>query len=518
MSMTDAVDERKILVEISGLESELESKPNNLQLLAKLADLNLQLDKKPKCYQYLDMAMKQYQARSGTAADGMLIIDSAYKYWKSMRYLNKDLRLNMTADRAKVLTDSYKILELVKTKNDASLKNLVSLKIAFHMECSGSFQESIAILSDLISAQAMEGVDLSYIIFKAAVLVKHMNGHNQAIEYLEYILDEPPESDGYGKTHILAFLALVYDQHPEKSDYVVVLGKTYDDLMAAYSADMAAGKRPLTNQVKIQEMLAKKSVGKTSEIWEMLALQSVDRCEYMLAFEFMQQAVFKAPNKPKLLHLIAEVAYYLGLKERSLEYAERAFALQPQSAELRNLLLALDPGKWQDKLRNVPTSVTLSKIKAVEDNEVSNVKLKRAGNDDEDDVGILAALKEGATGLFSGGAALSPEQKAKKEEKEKRKKEKLEKLEKKAKKEQQKEAAAKALIKVTRVPGKKRDIEIDGPAKPVKPFITRETMRIFNLVRDGNKNIHIYDPVLAKYQQICEKVAREANQKGIKKY
>jgi len=520
MAEANHPDELKLSIDISVLEESLKSTPDNVAAHCKLADLYLQTDKKPRCLQHLERAMQVFLSHPTNSTEGMLVVDMAHKYWKAIRYLNKDLRLNMTAERAKVFADAYKILEVMKKMNESSFAHMISLRMVFHMECSGSIQEGLAVLSDLISAQAMDGVDLSYIIFKAAVLVKYLNGHNQAIEYLDYVVDEPPENDGYGKTQILAFLALVYEQHPEKNDYVVILGKTYDDLMAAYSAELAAGKRPLTNQIKIEEMLAKKSLGRTSEIWEMLALQSMDRCEYLLAFEFMQVAVLKSPNKPKLLHTISEVAFFLGFKDKSMDWAERAYALQPQSAELRNLLLALNPAKWQDKLRNAATSVTLSKIKSAEDKEVVNVKLKKVGNAADEEGGILSALKESATGLFSTSGP-SLEEKALKEEKARRKKEKQEKLERKIVKEKNKlqaVSAAAAGKKPARVVGAKRNPEVDGPAKPPKPFVSRETIRIFNLVRDGNENIHIYDPVLAKYKQIREKVEIESTQKGIKRW
>ena len=102
-----------------------------------------------------------------------------------------------------------------------------------------------------------------------------------------------------------------------------------------------------------------------------------------------------------------------------------------------------------------------------------------------------------------------------------RKKEKQEKLERKIVKEKNKlqaVSAAAAGKKPARVVGAKRNPEVDGPAKPPKPFVSRETIRIFNLVRDGNENIHIYDPVLAKYKQIREKVEIESTQKGIKRW
>jgi hypothetical protein len=46
--------------------------------------------------------------------------------------------------------------------------DLISLKLAYVKECSGSLQDAISILSDLITAQASNNVDLSYIILRAA--------------------------------------------------------------------------------------------------------------------------------------------------------------------------------------------------------------------------------------------------------------------------------------------------------------------------------------------------------------
>ena len=55
------------------------------------------------------------------------------------------------------------------------------------------FQDSLSILSDLITTQASNGVDLTLIIFKAAILLKHLGSFTQAIEYLEFLIDDPPE-------------------------------------------------------------------------------------------------------------------------------------------------------------------------------------------------------------------------------------------------------------------------------------------------------------------------------------
>jgi hypothetical protein len=59
-----------------------------------------------------------------------------------------------------------------------------ALKMSYVREVLGEFQASLALLSELISEQAVDGVDLSYIIFKAAVILKQLGQAKQSIEYL----------------------------------------------------------------------------------------------------------------------------------------------------------------------------------------------------------------------------------------------------------------------------------------------------------------------------------------------
>ena len=331
--------------------------------------------------------------------------------------------------------------------------------------------------------------------------------HNQAIEYLEFLLDDPPINEGYGKTHVLALLALVYEQAGDQ--YGVVLAKTYEDMQDSHTQDLAAGKRPLTNQKKIEQRLSKKSIGESSEVFEMLALQALDRCEYVIAAEFLQQAVDKAPNKAKMLHLLAEVLCILGHKDRAAKYAERAFVLQPQSAELRNLLLVVAPGKWQDKLR---AAAALGRANMKEEDKDSSNRLQKAQSDDPGEANFFSLLgdtlksvqKDGVPALFSSASSGgNPEQRAKAAaEKERKRKEKQ-------KRKEKKEAEAAEVEKVQKRNWRKRDPEIDGPAKPPKPLPTNEATRIINLARSGNKNIHFYDPTLQILAAIREKIVRD---------
>jgi hypothetical protein len=55
----------------------------------------------------------------------------------------------------------------------------------------------------------------------------------------------------------------------------------------------------------------------------------------------------------QLVMLLAEVYALLKQKDLAAAYAEKAYAANPQSSEVRNLLLFVDPAKWTEKLRTV---------------------------------------------------------------------------------------------------------------------------------------------------------------------
>lgn len=100
--------------------------------------------------------------------------------------------------------------------------------------------------------EADHGVELAYIIFKAAgevfsmhssfssisaltlpvcffapfrvlhaVILEYMGETAQAIEYLEFLQDDPPSSEGLGLTHVLGYLALCFEN--KGSIYLVAL-------------------------------------------------------------------------------------------------------------------------------------------------------------------------------------------------------------------------------------------------------------------------------------------------------
>ena len=296
----------------------------------------------------------------------LVVLETALKCWKQLRHVPKasNVRINLGPERKKLLTDMLHVTDNYVSKQNItdpaiqSHLNSILVIAAFVKESLGRFQESLSILSDLIASQTVDGVDLPYVILKAALLLKHVGKtrYKQCIEYLEYLLEDPPTSEGLTKTHVLAVLLLVYEQGGEK--YRVLLSKHYKELEESYHHDLDSESRNGNERVSI-------SVGEnSSEVWETLTLQAVERCQYAMAVEFANQAVLKAPNKPKLLHTLAELHYLLGETDKAVSAGERALTLQPQFAEVRNLLLLAAPDTWTDKMRTAPSSEGLKEPEA----------------------------------------------------------------------------------------------------------------------------------------------------------
>lgn len=344
----------EVLVEIDQLTTKLKKNPKNPMYLCKLASLHLDDGKLPRSKPYMTTAIGLYKENKGsTLKQGMDLSDVMVKYWKADKYSNKaDLRINLSQERDKFLTQTHDILKSVISKQDEENAHLLALQLAYLKECRGEFQASLTILSELIAAQAIDKVDLSYIIFKAAILLKHVGQAKQSIEYLEFILDDPPAQDGFSKTHVAAFLAHTYEQSGDK--YQVFLPKAYKELQEACAEDMPAAYSKLKGTSKAK-------FGQGSELWEILALQALDRCEYVLAGEFLSEAISKAPTKAKLIHMLAEIYALLKQKDQARMCAEQAHQINPQSSELRNLLLLVAPEVWTEKLRGLAATTNMHK-------------------------------------------------------------------------------------------------------------------------------------------------------------
>ena len=342
-------------VEIEQVIAKLGKSPNDLDSVCRLASLYLDDNKLSKSKPHADHALSLFKkSKSITVKQGVDVADMLVKYWKCEKFVNKaDLRIVLSEERNQVLNSAEDVLKTVIAKKDSEYGQLLSLKMAFVKESRGEFQPALALLSDLIAIQATNQVDLSFIIFKAAVLLKHVGQPKQCIEYLEFIMDDPPVQDGYTRTHVAAFLTHTYEQSGDK--YKVFLPKAYKDLQEAFAADM-----PAASQKLIRSLGKGNNFSQSCELWEILALQALDRCDYILAVEFLSQAIAKAPGKGKLLHVLAEVYTLLKQKDKAIACAEEAYTVMPQSSELRNLLLQIAPKVWTEKLRHMAPTTSIA--------------------------------------------------------------------------------------------------------------------------------------------------------------
>jgi len=519
---TGGMDEKVALEQIEKLEGKLRFEPENIPLITELLVLYNKTGKTARAHVAVETGLRTFQLNQLSSSAGVALVEACLEYWKGIKYTKKDsMRVNLSSDRSDVLSEIKDCLVILARMRDPKLQHRINFLLAYVKECMGSFQDALSLLSDLITIQASDGVELSFIILRAAVLLTHLSGYAQALEYLEYLVDDPPTEEGYKKTHILALLAMVYENSGEK--YTVALQRTYDELQDAYLNDMATGRREQTNRRKIEKMLSEVPIKQNSALWEQLALQAIDRCEYVLAAEMLQQAMKKAPNKSRLLHLTAETYCILGETDRSAKCAERAFVLQPQSGDLRNLLLIVAPQKWREKLRTVPT--TGQSMAAKEEGErlekeqakaqaliqQNESKLKRRSNEDDvgQEGGMFASFNKTVSGLQKTAMSKMAEiEKQRKERKEKEARKKIELAKENDRKKKMEEAAV-------RRPRNYIDRN-EGPANPDMPEETDESRKVIDLIYDGNENIHLYDPVLIAYQNVKRELAMEEAKKNMK--
>lgn len=314
-------------LEIVRLEARLAKSPDNLDFLLQLAELYMQLGRRTKIAMYVVASMRCFLNNPTTVEKGLVTVATAMRFWRAERYSSKEqLRLNITAERSDVLMNCERIITAVEGMNDSDMRHRIQLQLANTKALRGEVGDALTIYSELITVQAMDcGVEYTYIIFQAAILLKHIGQNAQAIEYLEFLIDDPPVQDGYSKMHILAFLTLVYEQ--SGSHYSIVKERTYEELLTAYQSELSKGNRPVTNMKKIDNMLSRKSISESSEIWEMLGLQAIERCDYILAIELLRQAVLKVTTKSRLFFLLAELYFMTNNFDQSLLMAEKAFQL-----------------------------------------------------------------------------------------------------------------------------------------------------------------------------------------------
>ena len=196
--------------------------------------------------------------------------------------------------------------------------------------------------------------------------------------------------------------------------------------------------------------------------------------------------------------------------------------LQPQSAEVRNLLVFLRPEKWVEKLRSVPPSKSNTLTKEEEERRIAETKgavvTRVDGLGDDGKEGLLSMAKN----LFKRDM-VSPEERAeaaKKREKDIKKAAREKENQKKKKEADAKKAKEqeRQLKEMAKRPKKKtqRDLLSEMPPRPHAPELTPQASKALEKVLDGNENIYIYDPILRELAEIRKQtILKEQSEGGV---
>jgi len=101
--------------------------------------------------------------------------------------------------------------------------------------------------------------------------MKFIGQNLQAIEYLEFLKDDPPVTEGFNKLHVLALLTIVYE-HTEGDQYVIATRNIYKEFQSEYISEVIE-KLPLKVRKKALSSLTASPVSESSEIWQQLIIQ-----------------------------------------------------------------------------------------------------------------------------------------------------------------------------------------------------------------------------------------------------
>ena len=237
-------------IQIAALENELKDAqldalenyvnyPDFVTNLIKISDLYLCTRQFNKVYQNLEIMINLSKFNETIRPRRNILNNIAIfilNVWKSERFddlLSGRMRINLSTHRKNLLTSCLELTEGIVTaaaSSEISAPSIDELKfrLAFVNESLGQQTANLSNLSELIAGQTI-AVDLSFVIFKAAVVLKHIGNNEQAMEYLEFLADEPPVNDGYSKIHVLAILALIYEDLGYR--YSISLSELYKQLL-----------------------------------------------------------------------------------------------------------------------------------------------------------------------------------------------------------------------------------------------------------------------------------------------
>lgn len=286
------------------------------------------------------------------ATDPTIVIDLATLYmevWQAKRHRthHRKSAICYTEERRQLAQRSLTLYnQLVAHPSiDPETRQQLVFKQAYAREQNGDAKGALQAYLAVVAAE-YETVDLALVIFRAAVLMVYVGRFEEAIKYLEFLIDEPLQAYGYEPVHLYALLYHCYIATDLTGNARNILRK----ILATYVDAMRGNVAP----EKIRQRLP--LISSTSYLWESFAAQAIERCDYFLALAYLNRGTSFAANNVSLLVMLSESLAVLGLNNTCQTVATKAFQLQPHNSDIVGVLLSLDPVHWKAKLYTIPTS------------------------------------------------------------------------------------------------------------------------------------------------------------------
>lgn len=171
VSFEKKMTKQQIDAEIGQLEVELAGNPDAFDKYGRMIELCLKANAKPRALTCVELGTNLLKTRQLSLERTFEFACSLISFWKYERFAKKDtIRVNLSQERKNYLLQAQDILQSLVVFPDISIsmRYQILLKLAYVKESLGQLSQSLSILSDLITAEADDGVELAYIIFKAA--------------------------------------------------------------------------------------------------------------------------------------------------------------------------------------------------------------------------------------------------------------------------------------------------------------------------------------------------------------
>jgi len=242
-------------------------------------------------------------------------------------------------------------------ENAASPASLSEAAVCFELR--GELRDALAQHSSIVSSFPLwPGVHI--VIWRCAVLLKHLGDVPQATHYMEYIVDMPPVEAGYSLMHVTAMLSSLY----AAAGNTVKAAQKLVQMRSLYEAVAPAAVRAPPHGTAFADW---------SGPWAFIGREACDRSDYALAAEAYSEAVDRERTAPELWLALAESLNALGEEDRALAAAEAGHALDTAHQRLRDDLCAWAPAKWRPLL----IEQDARRLEAANKHKLADQKIKR---------------------------------------------------------------------------------------------------------------------------------------------